>query len=191
MEIGLKERLIGAVVLVILGVIIIPFFLKGPAPDSTVSQPLNLPPAAGTAAAPQEYTLPLNGAPAAGSHVAPAATTGAVVATAPPAAAPQSKPVATPQAKPAATPKAAAQEPAAAGKWVVQAGSYGSEANASQVMRKLQSHGLHAFISRFLKGGQSYYRVRVGPYAERSQAEHAMSSVARAYGGKVEVVPNS
>ena len=190
MEIGLKERLIGAVVLVILGVIIIPFFLQGPAPDSTVTQPLNLPPVAGTAAAPQEYTLPLNGAPAAGSHVAPAATTGAAVAAALPAAAPQSKPATTPQAKPAATPKPAGAA-VGSGNWVVQAGSYGSEANASQVMRKLQSHGLHAFISRFQKAGQSYYRVRVGPYAERSQAEHAMSSVARAYGGKAEVVPNS
>ena len=187
MEIGLKERLIGAVVLVILGVIIIPFFLKGPAPDSTVTQPLNLPPVAGTASAPQEYTLPLNGAPAAGSHMAPAAATGtAVAAAAPslPATPPQAKPVITPQAKPA-------EAAAGSGKWVVQAGSYSSEANASQVMRKLQSHGLHAFISRFQKAGQNYYRVRVGPYNERSLAEHAMSSVARAYGGKAEVVPNS
>jgi cell division septation protein DedD len=183
------------VVLVVLGVIVIPFFLKGPTPDSTVTQPISLPPGGGTAVAPQEYTLPLNGAPAAGSHAAPAAATATVAAapfpSQPAAATPQTKPAVVPGATPAPAAKAPVEPAATGGKWVVQAGSYGSEANASQVMRKLQSHGLHAFISRFQKSGHSYYRVRVGPYAERSQAEHAMSSVARAYGGKAEVVPNS
>ena len=54
MEIGLKERLIGAVVLVILAVIIIPWVLKGgSAPSTTVTKPLTLPQAT-TAAPPQE-----------------------------------------------------------------------------------------------------------------------------------------
>jgi DedD protein len=79
----------------------------------------------------------------------------------------------------------------AGGKWVVQAGSYGSEANAGKVVRKLQEHGFHAFISRFDKGGHAYFRVRVGPYADRAAAEHAMAGVARASGAKAEVAPNS
>ena len=187
MEIGLKERLIGAVVLVILGIIIIPFFLRGPAPDSTVTQPVNLPPAAaGTAAPPQEYTLPLNGAPAGASHTAPAVATAPALAAAKPGAQAVAPP---PPAAPA--PAKPVAQASAAGQWVVQAGSYGSQARADEVMRKLQGHGLHTFVSRFQKGGRTFYRVRVGPYADRAQAEHAAGNVAHAYGGKADVLPNS
>ena len=183
MEIGLKERLIGAVVLVLLGVIIIPFFLKGSAPDSGVAQPVTLPPAAGTAA-PQQYTMSL--APAGGTAaLAPAAATQAPApqAAAAPAPAPAPKPVVHSIARQAA--------PAVEGKWLIQAGSYGSEANATKVAHTLEQHGYHASVSRFTKGGQTYFRVRVGPYAERSAADKAAPGVARAYGGKAEVVPNS
>jgi DedD protein len=182
MEIGLKERLIGAVVLVVLGVIIIPFFLKGSSPDSGATQQVTLPPSAGTAA-PQQYTMSL--APGSGTAaLVPAAATQAPAAQ--PAPAPAPKPVvhSISRSQPAAA-------PAAAGKWVIQAGSYGSEANAAKVAHTLEQHGYRASVSRFSKGGQTYYRVRVGPYAERSAADKAVSGVARAYGGKAEVVPNS
>ena len=186
MEIGLKERLIGAVVLVVLGVIIIPFFLKGSSPDSGVAQPVTLPPAAGTAA-PQQYTMSL--APGSGTAaLAPAAAPATQAAAAqPPAAAPAPapKPVVHSIARAQATPAAAD------GKWVIQAGSYGSEANAAKVAHILVQHGYHASVSRFSKAGQTYYRVRVGPYAERSAADKAAPAVARAYGGKAEVVPNA
>ena len=182
MEIGLKERLIGAVVLVLLGVIIIPFFLKGSAPDSGVAQPVTLPPAAGTAA-PQQYTLSL--APAGGTAaLAPAAATQGPAPQAAAAPAPAPKPVVHSIARQQAA-------PVSGGTWLIQAGSYGSEANATKVAHTLEQHGYHASVSRFSKGGQTYFRVRVGPYAERSAADKAAPGVARAYGGKAEVVPNS
>jgi len=188
MEIGLKERLIGAVVLVILGVIIIPFFLKGSSPDSGVAQQVSLPPAAGTAA-PQQYTMSL--APGSGTAaLAPAATTQAPAlqpAAAAPAPAPEQKPV----VHSIARPQPAAAAPAPEGKWVIQAGSYGSEANAAKVAHTLVQHGYHASVSRFSKAGHTYYRVRVGPYADRSSADKAAPGVGHAYGGKAEVVPNS
>ncbi|HEV7165065.1 MAG TPA: SPOR domain-containing protein [Gammaproteobacteria bacterium] len=181
MEIGLKERLIGAVVLVVLGIIIIPFFLKGSSPDSGVSQSVTLPPSSATAA-PQQYSMALT--PAAGSAaLVPAAATQA--------------PAVQQAATPAPTPRPVVhsidrqQAPAPAGKWVVQAGSYGSEANASKVVNTLKQQGYHAYVSRFSKGGQTYYRVRVGPYADRGSADKAATAVARAYGGKADVVPNS
>jgi DedD protein len=179
MEIGLKERLIGAIVLVILGVIIIPFFLKGSSPDSGVTQSLTLPPS-GATTAPQQYTMALT--PASGTVVAATPVTQA------PAAAPPAPPAAKPvvhsiERKP--------ETPAPQGKWLVQAGSYGSEANAAKVAHTLEQHGYHASVSRFTKGGQTYFRVRVGPYADRSAAEKAAPAVARTYGGKAEVVPNS
>ena len=181
MEIGLKERLIGAVVLVILGVIIIPFFLKGsPAPDTAINQVVTLPPGGGTAV--QQVTLPLTAGPASTS-AAPAATTR--VATAP-ASSSVPKPAVHPI--PRSTPAAAAPQPQ--GKWLVQAGSYGSEANADKVVKTLEQHGFHASVSRIIKSGHSYYRVRVGPYAARADADKAAAAVAKAYAGKAEVVPN-
>ena len=180
MEIGLKERLIGAVVLVILGVIIIPFFLKGSSPDSGVTQSVTLPPSDATSA-PQQYTMTLTPGP--GTVVAATPATQAPVPAAAPAA-PAVKPVVHAIAR---QPEAAAPQ----GKWVVQAGSYGSEANAAKVAHTLTQHGYHASVSRFTKGGRTFYRVRVGPYADRSAAEKAAQAVARTYGGKAEVVPNT
>ena len=84
-----------------------------------------------------------------------------------------------------------AETSAPQGKWLVQAGSYGSETNAAKVAHILEQHGYHASVSRFSKGRQTYFRVRVGPYADRSAADKAAPAVARAYGGKAEVVPNS
>lgn len=192
MEIGMKERLIGAVVLVVLGIIIIPFFLKGSSPNSGVSQSVTLPPSSGTVPQ-QQYTLALSPATATGSTpLAPAAGTTAT------AIAPQSPVVnPTPAQKPVvhAIPRkqapSVATEPAAHGKWVVQAGSYGSETNAGRVVSTLTRKGYHAYISRFRKAGHTYYRVRVGPYADRSVAAKAAAAVARAYHGNAEVVPNS
>jgi cell division septation protein DedD len=186
MEIGMKERLIGAVVLVVLGVIIIPFFLKGsPSPDSTVSQPLTLPPS-DTTAPQQQYSLPLNSSTA---PSAAAATSTAVAPVALPAAATQ------PPAKPAVhtitRTAPAVTTTQASGKWMVQAGSYGSSANAEKVVAVLKQHGIHASLSHFSKAGHTYYRVRVGPYAERADADKAAAAVAKADGGKAEVVPNS
>ncbi|HEY3645406.1 MAG TPA: SPOR domain-containing protein [Gammaproteobacteria bacterium] len=191
MEIGLKERLIGAAVLVVLGVIIIPFFIKGsPSPDSTVTQAVSLP-ATDSTSAQQQVSLPL------GSTAAPAlpaaATQAPATALAP---APAPAPVLSqPAAKPAvhAIPRAAAPAaPAssAGGKWTVQVGSYGSQANADKVVASLKQHGLHGSVSHFKKAGHTYYRVRVGSYAEHSDADKAAAAVAKAIGGKPQVVSN-
>jgi len=169
MDIGLKERLIGAAVLVVLGIIIIPFFLKGSAPDSSSTQPVNLAPSAATVV--QQYSLPLT----AGSAAAP-------VATAPAAPTKAAASAVHPISRPAAA--------APAGNWLVQAGSYGSQANADKVAAQLKAHGFHAAVSRFSKSGKSFFRVRVGPYPDRAAAEKAAPAVAKASSAKTEVVPN-
>lgn len=185
MEIGLKERLIGAAVLVVLGVIVIPLFLKSsPSPDSTVNQAVSLP-APDSTAAQQQVSLPLT------ATVAPA--TPAIVAatrTAAPAAAsqPASKPAV--HAIPRAAAPAAAPAPQASGKWTVQVGSYGSQANADKVVASLSRHGLRGSVSHFSKAGHTYYRVRVGSYAEHGDAEKEAAAVAKAIGGKPQVVSN-
>lgn len=189
MEIGLKERLIGAVVLVVLGVIIIPFFIKSsPSPDSTVTQSVSLP-AADATGVQQQVTLPLS---ATAAPAAPAAATQAPATAVARAPAPV---LSQPAAKPAVhnIPRAAAPAvPAstASGRWTVQVGSYGSQANADKVVASLKQHGLRGSVSHFIKAGHTYYRVRVGSYAERGDAEKAASAVAKAIGGKPQVVSN-
>ena len=177
MEIGLKERLIGAAVLVVLGVIVIPLFLKSsPSPDSTVNQSVSLP-AADSTAAQQQVSLPLTATSAPALAIATKAAAPAAV----------SQPAVHAILRPA---PAVSQASQAGGKWTVQAGSYGSEANADKAAAVLKQHGFHTSVSHFSKAGHTYYRVRVGAYAERGDADKAAAAVAKAIGGKPEVVPN-
>jgi len=192
MEIGLKERLIGAVVLVVLAVIIIPWVLKGGStPDTTVTKSLTLPPATVTNGQPA-YHMDLSNPAGAASASEPAVITQAPLA-AVKQGSPTSKSMAAPIAKPAKQPN---QEPAASaatksGGWAVQAGSYSNESNAHSVQNKLTKQGYHAYISRFHKGSRTYYRVRVGPYTDRASAERVVTGVGKAFGGRAAVVPNS
>ncbi|MGA9854766.1 MAG: SPOR domain-containing protein [Gammaproteobacteria bacterium] len=182
MEIGLKERLIGAVVLVILAVIIIPWVLKGSsAPDTTVTKSLTLPPAA-VSSGQSAYHLDLNNPAVTGNASMPAVTTTH-------GAQPGIAPVAKPAMRPAPAPTA--HTATSTGGWVVQAGSYSNEANARSVQSKIAKQGYHSYISRFHKGNRTFYRVRVGPYTDRASAERVVSGVGHAYGGRAVVVPNS
>lgn len=198
MDIGVKERVIGAVVLVVLGIIIIPWVLEGPAPESSVTQNVPLP-AASTSSPPQEYRMDLNAQatqPQGSPMTAPSAPVPAPVVpagspnpgsavSAPAHKAPLSAPV---NSKPQSIERTTA---ATSGGWMVQAGSYGSEHNALKLQKTLEQHGYHVLISRFSIGGTTYYRVRVGPYPEHSAAEKVIPAINHIYGGKAKVVPNS
>ncbi|MDE2070758.1 MAG: SPOR domain-containing protein [Gammaproteobacteria bacterium] len=192
MLIGLKERLIGAAVLVVLAIIIIPWVLKGgSAPSTTVTRQLALPQATTAPAAESTYHMALNGPTVASTRsVAATAQPAPATATSHTAMPVVRQPVVTKSSAPAVTP-APATHAAAHGKWAVQAGSYANERNARVVERKLAKRGYHAYVSRYHKSGRTYYRVRVGPYADRAAAERVVPGVARTFGGRAEVVPNS
>ncbi|HET7921913.1 MAG TPA: SPOR domain-containing protein [Gammaproteobacteria bacterium] len=188
MDIGIKERVIGAVVLVVIGIIVIPWVLQGPAPDTAVTRSLTLP-AASTSAAPREYRMDLNTAAPAQPVIQSPATTPA----APPTASGRE------QAGPGVTqsiqrsnvepqPDATAS---AKGGWMVQAGSYAGKSNALRLQKTLQARGYRVVISAHTSGGKTWYRVRVGPYASRTAAEKQLADIGRIYGGKPKVVPDS
>ena len=199
MDIGVKERVIGAVVLVVLGIIIIPWVLQGPAPESTVTRNVPLP-AASTAAAPAEYRMDLTGqapqvpvtsapqpaaqsAPPVSGVAAPDSSAGTEKTQAPVVAAATPKKISPVERK--------REVPAAGGGWLVQAGSYGSEPNALKLQKTLEKHGYRVLVSRYQAGNSTYYRVRVGPYSTRAAAEQVIPAINRLYGGKAKVVPNS
>ncbi|ARZ73444.1 sporulation protein [Stenotrophomonas sp. WZN-1] len=156
MDTPLKQRLIGAIVLVALAVIFLPMLVKGPAPDSGVA---SVPIAAPDAPADGQFEtreLPLV-APAGG---ATGLQTG------------QAKPLQ--EAAAPATPPTVDTSPAvAAGNYAVTFGAYGSKADADAVIAYLQRSQLPGFAETTTINGRQAWRVRVGPYADRAQAEAA------------------
>ncbi|WP_240126710.1 SPOR domain-containing protein [Thermomonas alba] len=164
MDASLKQRLVGAAVLVALAVIFLPMLVKGPAPDSGVTGvsmkvPAEPKPESGTVI--QDLPLVAPGqAPAGGASGMPetlAATPGEPAADNAPAAAP------------AATPLAAV----AAGDYAVSFGNYASEADADKVIAALRAAGLPGYREPVNLGGRQAQRVRIGPFADRASAESA------------------
>jgi cell division septation protein DedD len=150
----LKQRLIGAIVLVALAVIFLPMLVKGPAPDSGVQDvPLRAPdaPADGQF---ETRELPLVAPSAAGATGMPTA-----------------QPVAE-AASPAADPAGGALPPSvAAGNYAVSFGAYATEADADAVIAHLKKSNLPGFRQQDTINGRPAWRVRIGPYADRAQAE--------------------
>lgn len=55
--------------------------------------------------------------------------------------------------------------------WIIQLGSFTSEENAQSLNEKLRESGYPAFVEPLKTNGQISYRVRVGPEIKRSEAE--------------------
>ena len=64
-----------------------------------------------------------------------------------------------------------------AGGWAVQLGAFKSEAEANKLRDKLKGGGVAAFVDRTGGGDAVLWRVRAGPYAERSAAESARATI--------------
>jgi DedD protein len=212
MDQGLKERLVGAAVLVAIAVWLIPWVLDGPeAGLETPGTSLQLPAAeepmpmrtqtlrlgdtpessAGPAATPLT-TTPASGASAEPRPAAadPAATDAEPTVVAAAEAPERVAPAATPAPAPAATaPPKPAAVPAATGDWLVQLGSFSAEANARRLAQQAGTYGYKAQVSSYKDGGRTLYRVRVGPQATRAAADAAASAL-RAHGiSDARVVP--
>lgn len=199
MEPALKQRLWGAVILVALAVIFLPMLIQGPAPDSGVSDvPLTMPDAPAGQYETRELPLVTPGeAPEGGAvgldtttpnpdaaDLASPETPAAGASSAQPANAPVSQPVplggegvSAPAALPAETvpapANAALPAPSAGGDYAVHLGSFASAANAEGLVRSLKQSQLPGFSEPATVNGRSGYRVRVGPYATRADAEAA------------------
>jgi cell division septation protein DedD len=196
MDSRLKQRLIGAAVLVALAVIFLPMLVQGPAPDSGVSNvPLSMPDAPRGAYETRDLPLVTPGDAPDGGAVGMASNPAGVAAspaTNVPPVNPTSDDVpagATPLGAPAADDKpatpAAASNPASAGKgdmfppataggdYAVSFGTYGTTAAADAVVGSLRASQLPGYRESAAVNGKPAWRVRIGPYASRAQAEAA------------------
>lgn len=170
MDRPVKQRLWGAAVLIALAVIFLPMLVKGPAPDSGVSDvPLDSPKAPDATVKTQELPLDVPGAIGKGGATGmPAAQVNADSAanvTSSAAAPAQSGTAATTDAKPSVT--------MAAGDYAVSFGSYGSSSDADRVVQALTAIKLHGYGEKVSLSGRDAWRVRIGPYPTREAAEVA------------------
>ena len=189
MDPALRQRLIGAAVLILLAVIFVPMLLDGPSPEvDTREVSLDIPPQpTETRRLPVEpSSLPpaaTNDAPATSDEDAvgmvqrpaePAVSTvipTPVLDEAPPPVEPTTKPPTAP-----APPAAAAAD----GRYVVRFGSFGDRANADRLVQRLAAQGVSASIEPVKAGERTLQRVVSQPLADRAGAEKMRLSVRKA-----------
>ena len=190
MDRALKERIIGAAVLVVFVVMIVPVFLDGPpAGGEIVSERVPLP---GQAAQDDSRTVVLERdrkepVPATAEQAAPERRQETARQPQPAAAAetdPEPK-------KPAPDPIPQAQLPDSSptGMWVVQLGSFENQQNAERLAADLRKQGFAAFLSQLSMDSGRLHRVRIGPQKDRESAE-AMAARLQKAGHKGQVVPH-
>lgn len=202
MDVKVKQRLIGALVLGALAILFVPMIVIGPESKGAADAagvPIVVPdapegefvtreiPLGGPVAvdAPAGVTPPVAGDPNALAMVDATADIAPRVDAldgAAPVAVDAASGLPTPAAPtPAApTPAAPAAEPVAplpvavaAGDYSVTAGTFGTRSNADALVARLKSSGLPAYTEAAQVNGQPATRVKVGPFADRAAAEAA------------------
>jgi len=187
MDVLLKQRLVGAIVLVALGVIFIPILLEGP--NQTLVPEMDGIPTPETHAP----ELPLKPFPPVGEleQAERAVVTDATAEGTPDAIQPPETrkplevestpaPVVVTPPKPL-KPPVKAEKPATivpAGSWVVQVVSLSNKANALALRDKLRKGSFSTQIEQVRVDGKTHFRVRVGPFLERTEADLARRQIA-------------
>lgn len=179
-----RQRLIGATVLVAVAVIGLPLLLDtAPRPVAAdlpieiprkealapvVAPPLPTPPASKALARAELPAEPREAAPSASAASAPAPKATVAEPKLPPKAAVPVVAVAT-----AAVAKAAVAE----GRYVVQVGAFAETTGAREARTKVEKLGLKTYTQVVETPDGKRIRVRVGPYAERAEADKAAAQL--------------
>lgn len=203
---GLKQRIIGALVLVSLAVIFVPMLFDEPHSERT-SNPIKIP---------EEPPFPEVDAPEPPEADAPAYRLEETDEPEPvadkdsqqvqrveepveQAPEPQPEPVAA-QEEPVSQPVADESRPeqddgeesqqagsaeyagSLEGAWVVQLGSFGSADNARNLRNKVRDTGYSSHLQEIQRGDATLTRVFSGPFAEKAEAERAKKALDREFG---------
>lgn len=189
MESGLKQRIIGALVLVVAAVIFLPMLLSGqdetervevqvpaePITDDSemiTAQPPTLPEPAPVPQIPEPDTSPVTPEPVP-----------ELAAIEPPTPAVSEEPAEAPVATAPASATAATE-----GSWVVQQGSFSSQSNAEGLRNTLAGQGYNAYVRSAQVDGKTIVRVYVGPLATRDAATRVRDELERRHKNKGMVV---
>jgi len=187
MERALKERIIGAAVLVLVVVLIVPVFLDGPPGEGEiVSERVPLPGQSEqetkTVVLDRDRTEPVPANQLAETTPKPQP----LVAQSDP----EPEPVETRAALEPVAEEPPAEQPAptasSTGMWAVQLGSFGNQENAERLAAELRKQGHAAFLSQVMTSDGQRHRVRIGPQKDRAAAEAVAASLKKAgHDGKV------
>jgi DedD protein len=217
MDRALKERIVGAIVLVVLAVLVVPVFLDGPETEPEVlTERIPLPgqvdQTVKVVVLERDRQAPV---PQAAVAVDPDTASGedtdsddvsdtAIIL---PVPQPQAETVVetpAPALRQSTEPESAAEKEAprqnpvaviektmqsATGMWAVQIGSFSSKPNADTLAADLRRQGFAAFLSETTGASGPLHRVRVGPQKDRPAAE-AMLVRLRDAGQRGQVVPH-
>lgn len=191
----LKHRIVGALILVSVGIVALPLILGSPNPE-LVSDVPDEPLAAETDTRVFVSKItPIGGAtPVIERSPTPTARSpgGPAPRTAPPPQVPARKPAspATPPAgeratEPAKKPKAVAEaKPVPDRGWVVQVGTFGNPDNVKRVIKDLRAQGLTPSSTPVRTKGGPATRIWVGPYAQRVDAARVRARIQQSLGTK-------
>lgn len=195
MERALKERIIGAVVLVVFVVLVVPVFLDGPPEDGAVVTERVLLPGQDdqktqTVVLDRDRTEPVP---------VPAAPQDEAEAEAQPQQTEAEQEVIR-RPEPSRLPPKPAEEPPPAesrdeapasstGMWAVQLGSFSNKENAERLAADLRKQGYAAFLSQLDTASGTLHRVRIGPQKDRDSAEQTAARLQKA-GHTGQVVPH-
>jgi len=173
----MKQRLVGAVVLVALVVIFVPMLLDDePVITSSITKS-NIPPQPKrdypTQVVSKKEVKPL--VPAAASKVEPTKAA-------------ESKPIVK---LVTVASKAEPKTRVGLSAWVVQVASFGKRTNADKLMKRLQAKKLSAFVEQASVDRKTVFRVRVGPEVDHKKAEGIRAQIEREFKlkGKIERYP--
>lgn len=195
----LKQRLVGATVLVAVGVIFIPMLLERGADDSRLSVRMEIPPKPGLS-----INDKLDDSPKV-KPIKPLQPVDDAIAAAKPGKSGAKQEATRPETnetKPQsqASQKSASAEPAeklnskttnaTTDQWIVQVGSFSREDNARVLKDKLKGNGYAAYLESAKSDVGPVYRVRIGPMADRSDAEKLVSKLSKQGGYRAIVLAN-
>ncbi|MEX2475547.1 SPOR domain-containing protein [Marinobacter sp.] len=184
---GLKQRIIGALVLVSLAVIFVPMLFDEPHSERT-SNSIKIP---------EEPPFPEVDAPEPADNDAPAyrleepqepQELGVDEPVEPPEPAPDLVETASEPEEPEAPEPSQESEKSSEytgsleGAWVVQLGSFGSADNAQNLRNKVRDTGYSSHLQKIQRGDANLTRVFSGPFAEKAEAERAKKALDREFG---------
>ncbi|MCH7822167.1 MAG: SPOR domain-containing protein [Proteobacteria bacterium] len=197
MDRALKERIIGAGVLVLFVVLVVPVFLDGsPGGNEIVSERVLLP--GQSEQANQTVVLDRdrrNPVPVASSGPTESVQTDQTASSREPQRTPppeKQNSVERDDQTPAPVEAVASAAPASGsstGMWAVQLGSFSNQKNAERLAADLRKQGFAAFLSQLSTTSGPLHRVRIGPQKDRQSAE-AMAERLQKAGHKGQVLPH-
>ena len=192
MDIALKQRLVGATILIALAVIFLPLLLDGDNRDGQSTQPIEIPERPDVDF--QTRRLPVGDHSQADTPESPQPQAQEQQSPEPQKPEPQKQESRKPEPVPAKNEPAATEKPvtesppaenpapaqqltAAEGNWLVQVGSFGSLDNANRLGTELDGLGYAAMLEAGGGADSTLVRVKIGPFNSEHEANEAAQRV--------------